>query len=201
MGSFSIDLLPKPAPDDDTLPEYSARLRRLRLRALKEDAKSFISKYEHEADQQQDFWLNRLKADRVVHLILAREDGAKPNETLLQKAWVGFVVISAAANEKAPDSLWSAEWNMAALYIEPEVRGQGLGKRLIQATIDYIRGDASTEDNKPASCVTSVRHGNDNALDLYQRLGFRIVDPNEHTEKDGKEYLTTKLRIDIQREN
>ncbi|EXJ59077.1 hypothetical protein A1O7_06508 [Cladophialophora yegresii CBS 114405] len=205
MGSFSIDVLPNPAHDHDTLLEYSARLKRLRLRALKGDANSFVSKYEHEADQPQDFWLNRLKADRVVHLILTRENEAKPNETFLQKEWVGFVVISVVRNDessdKATDNLSADEWNMAAVYIEPEVRGQGLGKRLVRATIDYIKGHISTEDNKAAYCLTSVRHGNDNALELYQRLGFRIVNLNEHMEKDGKEYFMTDLRIDIQGEN
>jgi ribosomal protein S18 acetylase RimI-like enzyme len=201
MASFSIDLLPNPAPDHDTLLEYSARFKRLRLRALKEDSRSFISKYENEVAQQQDFWLNRLMADRVVHLVLAQEDGVNTNKTLLQKQWVGFVVISAAPNNQALDSSSPAEWYMAAAYIEPEVRGQGLGKRLVQATIDYIKDQASTEDSKHVCCSTSVRHGNDNALELYQRLGFRIIDPNKRMEKDGKEYLVTDLRIDLQWEN
>ncbi|KIW67679.1 hypothetical protein PV04_06911 [Phialophora macrospora] len=200
MASFSIDLLPNPAPDPDTLLEYSARFKKLRLRSLKEDPKSFVSKYENEVDQQQDFWLNRLTADRVVHLVLAREAGANPNKDLLEKQWVGFVVISAGPSDQVGDSSSPAEWYMAAVYIEPEVRGQGLGKRLVQATIDYIKDHAPTEDSKPVCCFTSVRHGNDNALELYQKLGFRIIDPNKHIEKDGKEYLVTDLKIDFQRD-
>ena len=201
MASFSVDVLPNPAPNHDTLLRYSARLKALRLRSLKDDTKSFISKYESEVDQPEDFWLNRLRSDRAFHLVLARESTESSSATLLQKEWVGFVVIIAPARGKVQNTGQpsSSEWEMAALYIEPEVRGQGLGERLVRATIDYVKGHGFINENETQCCLTSVRHGNDNALWLYQRLGFRVIEPNAHIEKEGMNYLATKLRIDFQR--
>ncbi|OAP60619.1 hypothetical protein AYL99_05621 [Fonsecaea erecta] len=199
MASFSVHTLPNTAPDHDTLLEYSSRLKTLRLRSLKEDAKSFISKYESEVSQPECFWLKRLKDDRATHLVLLRHDTLTQKSTLLEHQWVGFVVIVAPDRKEVNDAGQSspAEWYMAALYVEPEVRGQGLGKRLVQATIDHVRDNSSTEHGRSSCCLTSVVHGNENALDLYQKLGFRIINPNEEVEKEGRKYLSTTLRMEV----
>ena len=199
MASYTIDILPNPAPDHDTLLEYSSRLKTLRLRSLKEDAKGFISKYESEFDEPEDFWLNRLQSSRAIHLILGRNNHANTNATLMQKDWVGFVVIIAPAREGIEDKTRpaSGEWEMAALYVEPEARGQGHGKRLVEATIDYVKTHGFVDGIETPCCLTSVRHGNDDALRLYQSLGFRIIDPKAHVEKEGRDYLTTNLRLDL----
>ncbi|OAL23020.1 hypothetical protein AYO20_11082 [Fonsecaea nubica] len=199
MASFSVHTLPHPAQDHATFLEYSSRLKVLRLRSLKEDAKSFISSYESEASQPEEFWLNRLRDDHVTHLILLRHDAQAKKSTLLEHQWVGFVVIVAPSPKAVDDSgrSSSAEWYMAALYVEPEVRGQGLGERLVQATIDHVRENSSRESGESPCCLTSVVHGNDNALNLYQKLGFRIIEPNQEVEKEGRKYLTTTLRMEV----
>jgi ribosomal protein S18 acetylase RimI-like enzyme len=124
---------------------------------------------------------------------------ASPNANLLQKDWVGFVVIIAPSPEGVNSNTQpaSTRWEMAALYVKPEVRGQGQGRRLVEATIDLVKEHGFIDENQTPFCLTSVRHGNDNALELYQKLGFRIIDPNEHIEKEGREYLATALRIDF----
>ncbi|OQU96841.1 hypothetical protein CLAIMM_02869 [Cladophialophora immunda] len=122
MASFSVHTLPNPAPDHDTLLEYSSRLKALRLRSLKEDAKSFISRYDSEVSQSEEFWLNRLRDDQATHLILVRHDALSQKWNLLEHQWVGFVVI-VAPNPKNVDDAGRpspTEWYMAALYVEPE---------------------------------------------------------------------------------
>ncbi|KIX95615.1 uncharacterized protein Z520_08735 [Fonsecaea multimorphosa CBS 102226] len=199
MASFSVQALPNPAPDHDTFLEYSSRLKTLRLRSLKEHAKSFISRYESEVSQPEEFWLNRLRDNRATHLILLRHNALTHESTLLQNQWVGFVVITAPTRKEVDDvgRSSSAEWYMAALYVEPEVRGQGLGKRLVQATIDHVRDNSSREHDESPCCLTSVVHGNENALELYQKLGFRIINPKEEVENEGRKYLSTKMRIEV----
>lgn len=198
MDSFSVDVLPAPVPDHDTLLEYSSRLKTLRLRSLKEEVNSFVSRYESEVQEPEEFWVNRLKDDRAIHLLLVREDPPGGNTPLLQKQWVGFVVVLAPDNrEKSEGRSTVQEWHMAALYIEPEVRGLGLGKRLVQATFDYIKKNSTREEGDSVSYKTTVVHGNDKALKLYQNLGFRIVDSNEPLEKEGRKYLSTRLGMDL----
>jgi ribosomal protein S18 acetylase RimI-like enzyme len=202
MSSFSVDILPNPAADHETLVQYSARLKALRLRSLREDTNAFISKYESEVSEPDDFWLDRLKFDRAFHLILGRHGAPESPKDLMQKEWVGFVVIIAPsrAGVESIGQPAAAEWEMAALYIQPELRGQGLGKRLVEATIEYVKEHGLVDGKTTPSCVTSVRHGNERALELYQRLGFRIIDSNEHVEKEGRSYLTTRLKIDVRRD-
>lgn len=194
MSNLSIEVVPFPAPDHATLLEYSARFKTLRLRSLKEDSTSFSSKYESEVNQPQEFWLNRLTDDRAVHLVLTRELTGVSDASLLQKQWVGLVVVVETVRATA---ISSSEWFMAAVYIEPEVRGQGLGKRLVQATIDHVKAHAPREGGMSLRINTSVLHGNNNALELYQRLGFHVIDPNERIEKEGTESLATKLSMEL----
>lgn len=202
MDHFSVRALPIPVPDQHTLLEYSARLKALRLKSLKHDTGSFISKYESEVNEPPEFWLKRLTDPRAVHLVLCRHDSDDPSDTiqltLLRSQWVGFVVIIAPDRNKDEAAAPTVpEWQMAALYVEAEVRGQSLGKRLVQATMDYIRNNSSSSAGSPPFCMTSVRHGNDLALQLYQKLGFRVVDANEQVEKEGRQYTATMLRIDL----
>ncbi|KAJ4503069.1 hypothetical protein HRR78_008107 [Exophiala dermatitidis] len=80
MAEFSIVTLPTPAPDHNTLLEYSSRLKELRLKSLKQDPDSFISNYASECDKPQEFWLDRLSESGVTHLVVVRRD---PNATKL----------------------------------------------------------------------------------------------------------------------
>jgi ribosomal protein S18 acetylase RimI-like enzyme len=86
---------------------------------------------------------------------------------------------------------------MSALYIDSGLRGQGLGKGLVQATIQTAKDDAFSANVPSPFCTTSVRHGNDHALQLYMRIGFEIIDPDHHGEKDGRPYISTILRVGI----
>ncbi len=50
----------------------------------------------------------------------------------------------------------------------PEARGQGVGKKLLQATIDAAKAYGMTR------IVLDVRSTNENAIALYKSLGFEI---------------------------
>jgi ribosomal protein S18 acetylase RimI-like enzyme len=198
MAAFTVEVLPNPAQDEATLREYSTRLKALRLRSLKEDPKSFSSRHESEVKQPENFWLDRLRDQRASHLILARDDGTTHQPTLLEKEWVGFVVIVGPAAGDGVIQSSSREWFMAALYVMPELRGQGLGETLVRASIRYVKDHGATQDDQTLEYVTSVLHGNKRALELYRRLGFGIIDPEERLEKEGRVSLATKLKFDFQ---
>ena len=207
MAQFVIYNLPTPAPDHDTLLEFASRLKALRLQTLKEDPRSWISLHEREADQPQEFWLSRVKDSSATHLVLVSFDSSHDaseggTAALLQGEWVGFVVILAPEphqNDTANHvETTSSEYLMASVSVRSDVRGQGLGKRLVQAAIQTARNNALEMHTLSSSCLTAnVRHGNDHALQLYQKLGFRIVDPEYHGEKEGRPYTSNILRVDL----
>ncbi|EHY55496.1 hypothetical protein HRR83_008926 [Exophiala dermatitidis] len=200
MAEFSIVTLPTPAPDHNTLLEYSSRLKELRLKSLKQDPDSFISNYASECDKPQEFWLDRLSESGVTHLVVVRRD---PNATklgndssLLDGQWVGFAVLTTPDGDPSEDIAHDPpEYNLMALYIDSDFRGQGLGKRLVQASIDTIRSHRAANGRASAACLITVRHGNDQALALYQKMGFSIIEPNDQIEKDGRIYPSTVLRL------
>lgn len=84
---------------------------------------------------------------------------------------------------------------MAAVWLVPELRGQGAGKRLVQFGIDLIKEQNAKDGSEGGYCLTQVVHGNNNALELYKKLGFEISDANATMEKEGRTYTNTELRL------
>ncbi len=59
------------------------------------------------------------------------------------------------------------------LYVSPDLRGAGLGSKLMKALFEYTRSwDVSY-------CKLTVHEGNEAAIAFYERLGFNMVE-NEH---------------------
>jgi ribosomal-protein-alanine N-acetyltransferase len=60
-----------------------------------------------------------------------------------------------------------AQMRLISVAVLPEHRGRGVAARLIQ------RGLETLEGQKIASCMLDVRVGNERAIRIYERLGFR----------------------------
>jgi len=194
--AHSVYTLPKVGLEDSTFQEYSKRLRILRLKSLQADPDSWVSIYESEADQPPEFWWKRLREPRAVHHVLVRNDpstdSSDTKSALLAGEWIGFVVmIIPGAEDRTP------EYDMSALYIDAEARGLGLGKRMVQKVIDTVRQHETKVGEELPFCTASVRHGNESALGLYQKLGFRVINTDRIAEKEGRKYHTTDVRFDV----
>ncbi len=201
-ASFSVFTLPRHAPDPATFLEWSSRLKALRLKSLKSDPNSWIAVFEDEVDQDEDFWLKRLKTPKAVHLILAqdgpeRDDVDETTSTFLKTQWAGFVVIVMPEHNARDGKPSSSEYVMSALYVDADFRGRGLGKRLVQATLETVKNAALEAGIANPFCTTAVRHGNARALQLYQTLGFQVVDSDHQSEKEGRSYTSNRLKIDL----
>jgi putative acetyltransferase len=73
------------------------------------------------------------------------------------------------------------------LYLRPRFRGQGLGRRLLDAVIERataLRYDCLYADTLPIMME---------ALSLYQRAGFELVEPYTNAPTPGAIYLKLKL--------
>lgn len=194
--AYSIHTLSKLDQADVTFEEYSRRLKNLRLRSLQSDPDSWISAYESEVNQPNDFWWNRLKDSRAVHHILVKAgsdtDASNVQSALLAGEWLGFVVmIIPDAEDKSPEYL------MSALYIDAQARGIGLGQRMVHQVLDTVKQHEAKVGEESPFCTASVRHGNDSALALYQKLGFRVINTDQIAEKEGRKYHTTEVRFDL----
>jgi len=63
-------------------------------------------------------------------------------------------------------------------------RGKGVGTRLIQRAIERVRTESAKE------CYLEVRITNVQAIELYKRLGFRVVSTLSGYYKDGESAYT-----------
>ena len=211
MGHLSIHLLSKDIPNESPLWEnYAWKMRAARLDSLKLDPESFMSKYDSEVKQPIEFTIGRLRERNAWTFFLVRspEESASRNPDVLlheDTEYVGFCVmidlqsIPARMIEREGISYTDrgAEWFMAAVYADRSVRGSGAGKRMVQFGLDTIR-DFSRKNGRPnAVCITAVRHGNNNALELYKKLGFEVTNGDDVEEKEGKSYHMTELKMQL----
>jgi hypothetical protein len=97
MSHLSLHIIPREPKDDLEWEKFSVHQRRLRLRSLKEDASSFVSRYESEIKEPTSFWVSRLKEPTAWTVVMVRGPELLPDEkdVLLREdvEWVAFCVM------------------------------------------------------------------------------------------------------------
>ncbi len=127
--------------------------REIRLRALVEAPAAFgstLAEWQGEDDREQRW---RQRFEHVGYNAVAIADGR--------------LVGTVGAMHRDGGSV-----ELISMWVAPEVRGTGIGEALIDAVIDWA---ASTS---VVTVVLAVRRGNQHAVALYERVGFRRVGPN-----------------------
>lgn len=199
---FCIERLPKPETDV-ALREQAMRLKHLRLRALRINPECFISRYEDEVEQEDEFWIERLRADNVNHWVASVRHPSSAEQdtgTALSAEWCALLVVIKRENEEKQDSKKSdcdTYW-FAAMWVEPEMRGHGIGSSLIRAAIGA--GLRSSRDQMHSSVDFEIEAlvNNERAIVLYQKLGFTTVDAQyEFTGANGVVAMEHKLAINV----
>ena len=128
----------------------AARLRELRLRALREAPDAFATTFEGASARPPEYWEQWTRAPVEEQVTIVAIDGER---------WVGMV--SGWLLEDFPGSAW-----LARLWVDPSVRRAGLGLRLIEAIADWAR------EHGMIALELSVTANNVAAAALYARAGF-----------------------------
>jgi ribosomal protein S18 acetylase RimI-like enzyme len=123
------------------------RFREIRLRALADAPKAFASTYEQESAFAPDVWTRRLTDDDMVHL-LAEDDGR---------------VLGMTAARREEDGTA----HVLGMWVAPEARGRGVGRRLLDTVTGWARDQSLHE------LALWVAEPNTAARTLYERYGFR----------------------------
>ena len=130
-----------------------ARLRELRLRALRDAPHAFATTFEQAQARPpqhwEDFAVKSEVAETQVTLVVV--DDAR---------WLAMA--SCFLDDQEPHTAW-----LVQMWVEPESRGLGLGRRLVEAAADWARARGVTR------LKTSVSEGNAAAEALYEAVGFR----------------------------
>ena len=142
------------------------RLRALRLRALAEAPLAFGSTLAREQDFPDDVW-----RDRAMRASAGCESATFIAESGGQ--WLGL------ATGLAPDDgAGHAGPLLVGMFVDRTARGGGVGIKLTDSVAAWARACGA------ARLTLWVTSGNDAALALYQRCGFRltgVAKPSEHT--------------------
>ncbi len=96
----------------------------------------------------------------------------------------GFIRVS--PNSNAPVSGCS-DWEIATFYVQPRHHGQGIGKQLLTAALQYCR------DNGAASVWLTTNAENTPAIAFYRAQGFDHIGET-HFEIEDQAYLNKVYR-------
>lgn len=149
--------------------------RNLRLKAVKNDPLAFVDTYEEELNSSEEKWKLRLNSPNGL-MLFAEADG-KP---------VGMVGAFWENKEKNKHIA-----NIVSLFVKEEFRGKGIGKILLEAMIKELNRKSDIRKLKLGVVFTQIA-----ALNMYQKLGFKIIGKAEKELKNGDifydEYLLEK---------
>jgi GNAT superfamily N-acetyltransferase len=149
------------------------RLRDVRLRALGDAPKAFASTYEREERFSLDVWTARLTGDGSVNILAV--DGGRA------------VGMTSARIEERPGSA-----HLLGMWVAPEARGCGVGRRLIDAIVDWARERGIRE------LALWVTDANKPARALYDDSGFRPTGERQPLPSDPS-IMESKLVRDLGR--
>ncbi len=138
------------APDD------WASFRQLRLEALRTAPEAFGSTYADALDVDEDHWRGWIA---VAATWQARRDGMP----------LGMVTLWLPPADGVPEGEQVLPF-LIQMFVTAEARGQGIGRRLVEVALAHAR------ERGHRQVVLDVRAGNDAAVRLYQRCGFRVIE-------------------------
>lgn len=149
-------------------PERWQEYRTLRLDALQESPQAFGSSYAESVAHPDEFWINRLYNSAAGrNLLLFAEVGG-----LL----VGLIGTYDESTE--PDVA-----NIITVFVAPDYRGHGLGRRLVDAILTEVRQRPGIRIARLTVNVSQVA-----AISAYDRAGFRTVATEHNLMGDGIEH-------------
>jgi ribosomal protein S18 acetylase RimI-like enzyme len=152
----------------------------VRLRALQEAPFAFGSTYAKEAALLDEEWKKRAmrwSSGSAIGLLAFDEDHQ------------GCGMVFSFAEELDP-----MRAQVVSMWVAPEVRRAGVGRRLIEGVVDWSRARAMRDVKL---MVTGVNHG---AIRFYEQLGFRMTGKLEDYPNDSsiKQYeMVLELRSGV----
>jgi GNAT superfamily N-acetyltransferase len=137
-----------------TRPDEGPAFRAIRLEAIRESPTAFGSTLAETAARPLEYWQDRVRrgATGSESVLFAAVDGER---------WIGVV------GGFVDDSTDARSVDLVSMWVHPEHRGQGVGRRLVEQVVAWAK------ERSARRVVLWLTEGNDRAVTLYRRSGFR----------------------------
>lgn len=146
--------------------------REIRLEAVKFHPEAFSASYEDESQYADDMFKQGLAKNTIF--------GAYSNDTLVGVA--GFLVL--------PSRKMKHRGNLFSMYVKKEYRGYGIADQLVGAVIAHAR-------TRVLQLHCTVVTGNNSAIKLYQKFGFKIYGTEPRSLSVNSQYYDEYLMVRI----
>jgi GNAT superfamily N-acetyltransferase len=152
-------------------PDEWRHVRDLRLRALADSPDAFGSTFERERVYAKREWLRWISGwERTVNRLLVAID---------EQTWIGMAVGSRADDDERA--------HLYAMWVDPGSRRTGVGRRLVEAILEWAEAEGATEIELGATAI------NRDAVVFYERLGF-AHSGERHALRDGSPLEVVVMR-------
>lgn len=179
--SYSITPIPYPV-----LQRHVEKYATLRLLALRTNPEGFSSTYDQEKTNTFEQWRERIdRPDRITLIAVASNTPSMEDDAA---EWVGILGILTPdffKNEwenlpldfKQKFARWSgtAAHILISMWVHPEHRRKGLGRKLISQALEWVK----QSESKSSSLVLEVTKTNVAAETLYREMGFVDIEQTE----------------------
>ncbi|KAF7951027.1 uncharacterized protein EAE97_002579 [Botrytis byssoidea] len=160
---------------DDLVRSYVGKYKDFRLLSLQVAPESFASNYSTEAAFLDEVWYERLANPHAATYFALENSKIVGTVSMLGPLIYGPEDMSVLGNpwqaigDKISNEQAICHYRMNGVFTD--VRGQGVGKALIEAALKYAGGEAAVQ-GKAFVCSIVVESENSGARRLYERCGF-----------------------------
>jgi len=170
MDTISIITLP---------PSRWSEYKALRLQALENDPAAFATTYQEDAAMPDLQWQDRLQNSegQKSYMLFAQCEGKVIG-------MVGALLEQGACVEHKA--------TIVSVYVQPEYRGQGIAKTLMQAIMQLLQAN-----KKIVHVQLTVNSDNASAIKLYESVGFKKVGLLEKLVKVGDDFIDGYMMVNI----
>ncbi|TGO24526.1 hypothetical protein BPAE_0101g00450 [Botrytis paeoniae] len=162
---------------EDLARPYVGKYKEFRLLSLQVAPEAFASNYSTEAAFLDEVWYERLANPHAATYFALENSKIIDTVSILGPLIYGsedMIVLGnpwQAIGDKTSNEQAMGHYRMNGVFTLPDVRGQGVGKALIEAALKYAGGEAAVQ-GKAFVCSVVVESDNAGARRLYERCGF-----------------------------
>ncbi|KAM3071192.1 hypothetical protein ACMFMG_008787 [Clarireedia jacksonii] len=184
--------------DEDGIRAYVGRYKQFRLDSLRLSPEAFASTYAREAEFPDQVWYDRLANPRAAVFQAFQGDTVVGTVTAVGPLPYGVDELRPLANpwamvgeEDTNKQPTTAHFRINGMFTLPEMRGQGVGKSLLQEALKYAANEAAALGREFLGSVV-VESYNEPAQRLYKKCGFVAIKEEAHGD-DGARAIIMKL--------